>query len=184
MEFAVGTVIGVVGLYSTCLQLMEQVETARGFTKDSEKLRVMFETEKLLYKKWGEKVGIGKPQHHRCLDDPSDEYEVVRDVLENLKLIWTDSDTLSTKYGLKVSVPPGPGNMVVIRSQHELSFRRKFVWASKDKKKFESLLGDVGAFIQKLYDLVALSDDGEYKMAEMDDKLNELKSYLEGIIPI
>lgn len=44
----------VVGLYSVCLQIMEQLDDVRSFNDESEKLRTLFEMEKLIFTRWGE----------------------------------------------------------------------------------------------------------------------------------
>lgn len=99
ISMAVGTMIGLGGLYGVCLQAMEQVIDAKHFGEDSQSLHSLFECERFLFNEWGEKVRIHDTTapRHRCLDMSSNEYPIVRSILENLQIIWANGDTLSKR---------------------------------------------------------------------------------------
>lgn len=165
-EFVAATVIGVAGLYSVCLQAMENIQDARNLEKDYLKLHTLFESERFLFKAWGNKVRIdiktGDP--HPCLDKTSKEYSTIHGILENVKIMLTDSDKLSKRYGM----------------QKKKSIVNKMVWAVKDKKGFGLLVAEVGAFVQKLYTILDLVE-GDNQVGEVDEKLNDLIEVVTGM---
>lgn len=192
--FTVG-IIGLAGLYSVCLQGLEQIDSGRNFGKESRKILVLFETEKFLLRKWGEKVGViihgrGRARsHHPALDVRS--RSVAYNILANIENIWSDGDTLSKKYGLKVATQPTSSITVKIaslrvqeaaaRTQKETSLFRKCTWVIKDEKKFELLVEDLGAFVEKLYAAAAPTDGNEQVVVDVARKLDEMKSFVEGM---
>lgn len=187
ISMAVGTAIGVAGLYSVCMHIMEQALDGKALGKDSEKLFSLLQVEQLLFKRWGERAGIhDSSKQHRCLDDTTDEYLVIRSILQNIEIIWSDGDTLSGKYGIEPADVSGDGGVrrAADRRQKQTSIKGKFFWAIKDKKKFEHLVSDVGAFVQKLFMILDLDlEVGDTtEMPDIDDKLSELRAFVTGIL--
>jgi hypothetical protein len=120
ISFTIGTAIGLAGLYSVCLQAMEQVSDGKNFAEDSKMLYALPETERYLFQVWGKRVGIEKQSDfHRCLDPKLPEYPRVRGILKSLETILSNGDGLCKKYGLV--------------SKEHISIRRKYVWAVNDK---------------------------------------------------
>ncbi|KAH8879064.1 hypothetical protein GQ53DRAFT_856395 [Thozetella sp. PMI_491] len=56
---AVG-VVGLLGLFSTCLEAVERVDAYREFGRDSHHLATRFEAERLRFQQWGRAVGIAQ----------------------------------------------------------------------------------------------------------------------------
>ncbi|KAH6981486.1 prion-inhibition and propagation, helo domain-containing protein [Ilyonectria destructans] len=77
-------IAGLAGLFSSCLEAVEKVQSYRSFGADSQVLDTQFKAEKLRFEQWGRHVGFdrGKPSadHHQALDDP-DISSAVRDLL-------------------------------------------------------------------------------------------------------
>ena len=69
---AVG-VIGLAGLFSTCLDALQRVDAYKDFGRESRALAAQFEAEKLRLRQWGLTVGIDGngvlEPHHPALDD-------------------------------------------------------------------------------------------------------------------
>lgn len=175
ISLTVGTAIGLAGLYSVCLQAMEQVINAIEFEKDFGVGRSMFETERYLYVMWGKRVGIERDSkvRHPCLDTQGSSYLAIRRILQSLETIWSDTDTLCKKYGLDLN--------------QKVSARRKIVWAIRDKDKFEKLINLVGVFVEKLYkissegDLSAMEGGHETFQDEVNERLRALELLLDGM---
>lgn len=135
MEVA-GLAIGIgslVGLFSTCLEFVEKVDSYRDFGVDSRALFAKFEADKILFQKWGESVGVdrakskpdhgkisrgpqtlwsiwrdegvSKHDHHRSLDDPKI-FEAVRKILDSIKEITQSLEDDQTTFS---SAPGAPG---------------------------------------------------------------------------
>ncbi|KAL0635155.1 hypothetical protein Q9L58_005880 [Maublancomyces gigas] len=120
ISMAIGTMISLRGLYSVCLQAMEQVIDAKHFGEDSQSLHTLFECERGLF-----------------------------NILENLQIIWANGDTLSKRYGIESDTGAVGAKQHAAEQQKKLQFRKKVAWAVKDKKGFGRLVADVGAFVQK-----------------------------------
>lgn len=134
--------MGIAGLYLVCLEMLEQVIAMADFGNDSQHILSLLQIEKLRCKKWGERVEIGKEtKDQHCFDEKMEEYDAVESILLRLGVVWSDTDRLSKKYG-----PEGCD----ISLPHKTSLRRKFVWASRDKKKMKQLLEDLGTFTWRL----------------------------------
>jgi hypothetical protein len=175
-----GTVVGVVGLYSVCLQIIEQVDDARNFNDDSEKLRILFETEKLIFTRWGDRVGISdESKRHPCLEKNAVEYPLIYSILKQLENAWKGAEKFFNTYNVE---EPGATNAGAAVCRGKTSIGRKLIWAIKDKKHFMSLLTDVGTLVQKLDNLVPNnSTDSEVKIMEMEVSLKKLESILKGM---
>src|SRR5437762_8290269 len=52
------SIVGLAGLFSLCLDVIEKVEKYKDFGTDSRTLIAQFEADKLRFKRWGEKVGF------------------------------------------------------------------------------------------------------------------------------
>lgn len=102
---AVGTAFSVAGLYSVCVQAMEQIQDARDLQKDCQKFYTLFQSERFLFKAWGDKVRINvKTGHpHPCLNETSTGYTTIQSILENIKIMMTDGDKLSKRYGIELA---------------------------------------------------------------------------------
>jgi len=72
-----GTVVGfarLASLFSTCLDVIDKVDSYRDYAFESQSIVAQFEANKLLFQKWAQNVGIdtrkSKDTHHRDLDNP------------------------------------------------------------------------------------------------------------------
>lgn len=68
---------------------MEQIDIGRDIGKNPQKILAMFEVEKFLLKKWGEKVGVDadgevRADHHSVLDDDEDR-SIIYSILANME---------------------------------------------------------------------------------------------------
>lgn len=183
ISMAVGTIIGVAGLYSVCLQAMEHIQDARNLEKDCKKFYTLFQSERFLFKAWGERVRIdiktGVP--HPCLDNTSPGYDIILSILENIRIISTDGDKLSKRYGIELA-RHSPGVTQSVAGGKKSSLVKKVIWAVKDKKGFGILVADVGAFVQKLHAMVDIQDGaGAEEVGEIHEKLQDLIEFVKGM---
>ncbi|EXA02011.1 hypothetical protein FOWG_01713 [Fusarium oxysporum f. sp. lycopersici MN25] len=74
-------VAGLAGLYTSCLEVVNIVQTYKTFRTDSHTLNTRFEVAKTLFEQWGLRVGIkdGRllPYHHSGLDDENTSARVI-----------------------------------------------------------------------------------------------------------
>ncbi|RYP08295.1 hypothetical protein DL765_008837 [Monosporascus sp. GIB2] len=79
-------VVGLAGLFSSCLEVIEKVHSYRTFGSDLHVLDAQFMAEKLCFEKWGRAVGLDQMEsgdYHHALDDP----ETATAVREHLAII-------------------------------------------------------------------------------------------------
>ncbi|SPO00191.1 related to ankyrin [Cephalotrichum gorgonifer] len=153
---AVG-ILGLAGLFSSCLDAAERFESWKNFGDESRFLGNHFEAEKLRLKRWGEAVGFDKgvllPDHHEALDDPRVESRI-REHLSIIENTCNGEDDaapsaadISTSRGLPRSVQPHPGTP-------SESKRQRVKWAIRDKAKCTAQVHTFGLLVQDLHNLV------------------------------
>ncbi|KAK4060935.1 hypothetical protein Trihar35433_9860 [Trichoderma harzianum] len=150
---AVG-VIGLAGLFSTCLDLVKRVDSYKHFKNDEQTLAAQFVSFRLRFERWGKVLGLGLNQaalslsqdRHEALED-TETLETVRKIIDIIREILSDQ-----------KLPNPPVNLSLVRSLTE-PFRprkEKLSWALKGKAKREAQVELFGKLIQHLYHLVPI----------------------------
>ncbi|RGP77704.1 ankyrin repeat domain-containing 52 [Fusarium longipes] len=147
---AVGLVIGVAGLFSTCLDAVDKAHSYCSFAADSHTLRTRFQTAKILLEQWGCSVGFVKgvlsANHSAELDKPDTE-AAVRDIL---KIIKTICDPRTQRFSAHGPTEPSSGSKM-----------KKLKWALGDKKKQEEQVELFEILVEQLRHLVPVDIDPE-----------------------
>lgn len=71
------TIVGLAGLFSTCMDIVDKVDSYRGAGVEALELKAQFDADKLLLQRWAERVGFSRDgnvwnlqdQHHPSLDN-------------------------------------------------------------------------------------------------------------------
>lgn len=157
-SFAVG-IIGLAGLFSTCLEAVDKVQSYRSFATDSSALDTQFNAAKVRLEKWGSSVGFshGKPldKHHPALDDE----QVNRSAYEIFNLIKTICTSSDARKSRPVRVGTGDGiqglhpSLATAGAPGE-SKRRKLGWSFGGKLKRTEQVELLKQLVQSLHDLV------------------------------
>ena len=111
MAEAIGFILAIAGLYSSCIDAFEQIRAARSFGRDFEILSTRFEVRKARFLQWGDGVGLlheAKDGRHPQLDSLSIRPALER-VLHCIQMLLTDTENLKSKYGLQEAVDEGTG---------------------------------------------------------------------------
>ncbi len=178
-------VAGLVGLVSTCLDVLDKVNTYKNFDAESRSLALYFETDKRRFKKWLLGVGIvnGRLQdvHHQLLDDAS-QRQLVFDIVSHMCAVWSAGGASVAAFDLAVPDDahafPGRGGTVGTSRVQEppsstlpmvASKRTKMAWTLSGKKKFTDQLETFGKLVNCLYHLVPPArlggEHSEYNLA-------------------
>ncbi|KAH7124364.1 prion-inhibition and propagation, helo domain-containing protein, partial [Dactylonectria macrodidyma] len=152
---AVG-IAGLAGLFSSCLEAVERVQSYGSFGADSQVLDTQFKAEKLRLEQWGRHVGFdrGKPlaDHHQALDDP-DISSAVRDLLLIIDNICNANGAsrrpLLAGTGLARASQAQPS-----RTAPSESKRRNLAWALGGKGERTEQVNLLGRVVQQLHSLV------------------------------
>jgi hypothetical protein len=146
--------IGLAGLFSTCLDVIDRVDTWRNFAVESQALRTRLETEKLRLEKWGEAVGFKNGQlshsHSEAFDDP----RILSRVHEQLLAIRNVCQDSKNRCDL---APRTEGTRIVAGLQGWLnpgSKMHKLKWTLRNKLRSTAQVETLEVLLQGLYNLV------------------------------
>ncbi|KAF4947509.1 hypothetical protein FGADI_10354 [Fusarium gaditjirri] len=153
----VGLAVGLVGLFSTCMDVMPRVDSYRTAGRDSRQLDAQLNATMHLFERWGDGVGIGEGQlsdnHHPDLDNPRT-FAVVQGLLNSIKDFSDTSNDPPSPTGLqKTPSFPLPGDL----SSHgsKISRWQKTTWALRGKLKHTSRVQALASLVSDLYSVVS-----------------------------
>jgi len=190
LTFGIAGLVGLTGLYSTCLDVIDKVDAYKEYGIESRSMIAQFEADKLLFQNWGKSVGIDKNKlsdnHHENLDDPRTVSSVEK-ILSSIQELYLSAD--STRLTLQpISKPdrksnPSIGGISWLGSharhqkvQESTSKRKRMAWAFRNKAKFVAQVQQFGALVQRLQSLVPPDDKGATNVhsGSIDDDLSSL----------
>ncbi|KAI8689143.1 hypothetical protein NCS55_00170400 [Fusarium keratoplasticum] len=160
META-GLVIGVAGLaglFNSCLEAVDKVQSYQTFGTDSHVLDTRFKAARARFERWGPGVGIkqGKllPDHHSALDD-EDTSTVVTDMLHII--IKTICDARNAPSRRSQAAGPGDDDLSGLHRPYAMkseSRRQKMTWAFWGKGGRTEQVELFEKLVQELHNLV------------------------------
>ncbi|KAF2967340.1 hypothetical protein GQX73_g6272 [Xylaria multiplex] len=158
-------VIGLAGLFSTCLDLLERWDSFQDFGRESGPIRARFIADCARFRQWGQHTGIGEGKRegnsHQALDDPSIR-SAVELLLLNIKNIEVDAKNRAPYLGwMPASHCSQPKNNTVAQNgftPFETSRRNRLGWALRSKARTLALVAPFETLVQKLYDLIPVSE--------------------------
>ncbi|UZP43317.1 hypothetical protein NXS19_011133 [Fusarium pseudograminearum] len=166
---AVGLVLGVAGLFSTCIEAVEKVQSYRSFGPDSSTINTRFQTAKVLLEQWGRSVGFENgillATHNENLDDP-DTVVAVKDVLNIIKSICQLGSQHRAANGAN-------GSLIAGR-------RQKLKWAFGDKEKQQEQVELLERLVEQLRHLVS-EHHLDPKVSQSHASIADIKSILSRI---
>lgn len=169
----VGTAIGVVGLFSTCLDCWHLIEDGRSMSKDFVIQRQRYLNLRLRFMLWGEACGLLENRSYS--EDGFIPQSIRSNILETLgciAILFEDGDKLRRRYGLDTdsALPALPATsnqtatslMQAVTDQLSILEQRmkrvrshvgrlgSFRWAISDKAKFTALIKHLGELVVDL----------------------------------
>ncbi|KAF5552234.1 ankyrin repeat domain-containing protein [Fusarium napiforme] len=152
----VGLAVGLVGLFSTCMDVMQRVDSYRTAGRDSRQLDAQLNATMHLFERWGDGVGISKGKlsdnHHPDLDDPRT-FAVVQGLLNSIKDFSTTSNEPPSPNGLQ-KTPSFPISGDVSSHGSKISRWQKTAWALRGKLKQTSHVQALAGLVSDLYNVV------------------------------
>jgi hypothetical protein len=159
---AVG-VLGVAGLYSTCLQTLEQIDTAKNLEKSANPLHARLVTAMHLYRDWGYRNGVRdgnlESSYHPALDEPSARRAIFL-LLANIEDMLADQKRLSDRYGMS-AIPTLrlPSDVAEIRKEmstmdlnsSKKGWKLRARWAITDRTKFAGFVAELEVIVDRLF---------------------------------
>lgn len=157
---AVG-VLGLAGLFSSCLDAVERFDSWRNFTDESRTLGTRLEAEKIRLKTWGRVVGFDSgtvsASRHEALEDPQI-ISIIREHLSAIENLCKNTDGTflpvagtSARHARRAQAL---GRLEAHASAPSESRRHKVRWALRDKAKCTAQVETLRQLVQNLHDLV------------------------------
>lgn len=158
-------IVGLAGLFSSCLDIINRVELYRSFNTDSQDLNAQFAAHRLRFERWGQHVGFEstgqlRATHHHLLDNPA-----ISLAVEGLLNIITRTFKEEESDVGKRPVDPSKGTSRADTCKpstptHVQSRWQKVNWALRGKAERTEKVALLGTVVQQLHDLI--STDHEY----------------------
>ncbi|KAF5247348.1 hypothetical protein FANTH_6439 [Fusarium anthophilum] len=152
----VGLAVGLVGLFSTCMDVMQRVDSYRTAGRDLRQLDAQLNATVHLFERWGDGVGISKGKlsddHHPDLDNPRT-YAVVQGLLNSIKDFSPTSTEPPSPRGLQ-KTPSFPISGDVSSHGSKASRWQKTAWALRGKLKQTSHVQALVGLVADLYNVI------------------------------
>ncbi|KAH7112430.1 prion-inhibition and propagation-domain-containing protein [Dactylonectria macrodidyma] len=170
-------VIGVAGLFTSCVEAFAYFKLYQHATREIEVVLLKLDTEKARLLIWGDNVGIfsATQRNPHLLDQRV--ADVIERILEQIQDLLTDSDKLRTTYGVRTLDSPLARAVDYISSKSLSVFRTsasRFLtrnaarlngftrgstaartrWAIHEREKFQELVIDLSHFVDRLFELI------------------------------
>jgi hypothetical protein len=184
--------VGIAGLYGTCIQLLDQIDTSKEIVHSANSSIARLAIAVHLLKDWGIAIGIEdgavRNAHHAKLYDQSTRDLVFR-ALATLEVILSDQKRLGDRYGLTTagSTPTTLATQIsdkvkeistTSKDHPSRKWNRRARWAIADRTKFVSLVAEVEVIVSRLYVLIPL----ERAVTEEGLTMVQLTSKLAGML--
>lgn len=157
-------IAGLAGLFGTCLEVVERIDSYRDFGIDLHATLSQFEADKLLFQKWGEAVGLDSGgsvtnSPHRTLDDPLI-MSTVRNILISINEIagvFGNNSSVQQQHTTSKGQVHTSGRLSLEKFRGDASRRTKVEWALRQKGRFVAL-SQFGGLVERLRALVPPED--------------------------
>lgn len=177
-------VIGVAGLFTSCIDAFGYFKLYQGATRDIEVVLLKLDIEKARLLIWGQNVGIFDDNHRHLQFLNEGVAGVIKRILLDIEKHLTDSEKLRTSYGVRSpDSPRSLSRMIDYLSKKSLAIFRtsasRFVarnatrlegfargsavartkWAIHDRGRFQELVNTLGHFVDRLFELTHMSGE-------------------------
>jgi hypothetical protein len=157
------SVVGLAGLFSTCIEGFEYIQLGKQFGKDYGKCLLRLDVSKLQLSRWAESVGLTHPESAERYKASlsQQEYDLAHSLLEQIRDSFNNMETNAAKYEKHTKIKdPNSTSLVVYDPTKDLApqfqnlhltlqdqaaqrqkganFLNKTKWALYEKKKFDS----------------------------------------------
>ncbi|KAK2601957.1 hypothetical protein QQS21_004470 [Conoideocrella luteorostrata] len=177
---AVGA-IGLLGLFGSCMDALEKIDSYKEFGNDSRCLSTQFKAEKIRLQNWGAAVGLRDDSllddHHQLLDDP----QILSTVRELLLIITNIGREDAVPFQSKLAGKDRKDCHTPTLTAPMESRAKKIRWALTEKVKRVEQVQRLASLVQSLYNLVPAGDTGgfgNYSSMNMGSSLLEVQELL------
>ncbi|KAF5987960.1 ankyrin protein [Fusarium bulbicola] len=152
----VGLAVGLVGRFSTCMDVMQRVDSYRTAGRDSRQLGAQLNATMHLFERWGDGVGISQGKlsdsHHPDLDNART-FAVVQGLLNSIMDFSATSNEPPSPNGPQ-KTPSFPTSGDLASHGSKISRWQKTAWALRGKLKQTGHVQALAGLISDLYNVV------------------------------
>ncbi|KAF8252077.1 hypothetical protein K440DRAFT_636253 [Wilcoxina mikolae CBS 423.85] len=170
----IGLTLSLAGLYTTILNVLDRISSAKSYGSDYALFITKVETERLRLFRWGQAVGLTDGGGGEALMDPAVR-RGVRELMAWAVVLFEDAAGIHSRERRRlIAYVPGRSNSLSTqrvvtttafenprdragRWQKEASTLRKMRWAFSGKSKAERLVQELGWFVDRLHALVPVT---------------------------
>lgn len=169
----IGLVVGLVGLYSACIETAHRIESYKHFQSEARLLLVKFQADKAILQHWADSVGILNDRlsetYDRRLDDRKIGLAVQGILLAIQTLLKSTEESPSESFQQGASSVSAARQIAFAQGVTEtvsISFRKRdrLAWTFGGKGRFTALVDTFGALVGKLHGLVPLKTNSERQL--------------------
>lgn len=165
---ALGLVVGIAGLFGTCLDVLDRVSDFRDANRDWAAIYIVFQADRTRFRRWGSAVGISSRKatedHHPALDDRATA-ETVHAHLSQLQAILTEAESKGWDHLLEkedgitdVSGGIGQANNAISMPTYKSSKYRRLMWSLRDARKHATRCEQFHKILESLLSLIPVED--------------------------
>jgi hypothetical protein len=189
--FAV-SIAGLANIFTSCIDCFEYIQLGRKFGEDYGKCLLRLDAAKVRMSRWGTSMGLG-PESHQFPNKliSEEEFRLAQSLLEQIMDSFADAERLSERYkkhailqkakvgdlgvyDAKADLEPKYQRLhqtmreLAIRRQSATGLVKKTAWALYEKKKFDTMLEEVTAFVNELVDLFPAAKDDQAALCKTE----------------
>lgn len=161
---AVG-IVGLAGLFTSCLEVINKVQLYRTFSTDSQDLNAQLTGHKLRFQRWGQHAGFDQQgqlrvDHHQALNDDN-VVQAVEGLLRIITRIFQEEDARANKLLGGAKQYPGASSVLAgaLSASSGQSKWEKMSWAIRGKTGRSEQVLLFGNVVQQLHDLIPVDQD-------------------------
>jgi hypothetical protein len=163
---AAGFIIGVPGLLTACLDLLERVDAYKDFDVESRNNMALLEAQRARLKLWGDKMGIRNGDLLGCHDprlDSPDISLVIRRLLDNAIELFEATETTGSRFrqhtgedSNAINEFEDPKVKRPLKRTGSIPVKHRLQWALRSRGRFTNQVNSLSKIVDALYSLVPL----------------------------
>ena len=186
------SVIGLASLFSACMGCFDSIQLGRAFGEDYGKCLLRLDAAKLRFSRWGEAAGIAPNSKARStIVVPDKDFRLAQSLLEQIMESFEDAENFSRRYQRRSELESPTSEVlatcderqslrwrdfnlhsqlrkVASRRQQSTDFVQKTKWALYEKKRLDTMIGEITEFTYRLVELFPVVKKSQIPLCEME----------------